>query len=431
MDEKRFGKVLIISAFGMDSDLATDITLRSYFTQWPKEKILILTTSFVKNEFAETIIIGDDVFSKLRTRLISLFGRNGLIQKSVLPSSSLGITKNRIDIKQNLFGIGSSYRDLFDLRLNRQSLKRVDDFKPEIIYTILGNRRLVRLVYNISVRFDINIVPHFMDDWISTIYRGNYLLAIPRSLFFHSFSKMMGRAQYGLGISQKMCNVYSKKFDKKFIPLMNTIDFTLFSSMKKIKENRLRTYVFMYFGGLHLNRWKTLRAFSLVLDEVSTSIQADLQLIIYTKNADVVTYSPKFKTKNVAIYPAIIHKEACLEMKKANFLLHVESFDKDVIQYTKLSISTKIPEYLASETQICAIGPRNIASMEYLRDNNCGFIANSLVISDLKNMISEAIENYSNNDYVKRNLALAANNHSIGQLNMFRDLLAKSSDDED
>ena len=49
-------------------------------------------------------------------------------------------------------------------------------------------------------------------------------------------------------------------------------------------------------------------------------------------------------------------------------LVHVESFDNKSRQLTKLSISTKIPEYLATGKPIIAIGPREVASLEYLKD---------------------------------------------------------------
>ena len=74
-------------------------------------------------------------------------------------------------------------------------------------------------------------------------------------------------------------------------------------------------------------------------------------------------------------------------MKKnneADILLHVESFNEKMKKYTRLSISTKIPEYLASKRLIIAIGPVDIASIEYLKDNKAALILDNNIEENTK-----------------------------------------------
>ena len=54
----------------------------------------------------------------------------------------------------------------------------------------------------------------------------------------------------------------------------------------------------------------------------------------------------------------------------SDVLVHVESFDVRSSNSTRLSLSTKIPEYMSSGVPIFAYGPEQIASMKYLRDYN-------------------------------------------------------------
>ena len=61
-------------------------------------------------------------------------------------------------------------------------------------------------------------------------------------------------------------------------------------------------------------------------------------------------------------------------MKKADILLHVESNDLQYRSLTRLSVSTKIPEYLISGRLLLAFGPAEVASIKLLSDHNVGCV---------------------------------------------------------
>ena len=61
-------------------------------------------------------------------------------------------------------------------------------------------------------------------------------------------------------------------------------------------------------------------------------------------------------------------------MGEAKFTLHVEAFDDNAKERTRYSLSTKIAEMLRSRTCIIAYGPSDIASMEYLAENEAALI---------------------------------------------------------
>ncbi len=78
----------------------------------------------------------------------------------------------------------------------------------------------------------------------------------------------------------------------------------------------------------------------------------------------------------------------------------MESFKNKNVRTTRLSFSTKVTDYLSSGKPIWAVGPDEIASIEYFKMNDC-----ALVTSSRKN-IKDDIENIVNyperlNDYVK------------------------------
>ena len=66
--------------------------------------------------------------------------------------------------------------------------------------------------------------------------------------------------------------------------------------------------------------------------------------------------------------------KALQEQIKADSLLHVEAFDEKSKKSTRLSVSTKIFEYLYAGKIILGYGPSDVASMEYLRDIGCSVL---------------------------------------------------------
>ena len=62
-------------------------------------------------------------------------------------------------------------------------------------------------------------------------------------------------------------------------------------------------------------------------------------------------------------------------MKQSKVVLHVESDNLRCQKETQFSLSTKIADCLMSGTPLLAFGPRNIASIDYLVNNNCVLVA--------------------------------------------------------
>ena len=114
-------------------------------------------------------------------------------------------------------------------------------------------------------------------------------------------------------------------------------------------------------------------------------------------------------------------------------LLHVESDDDYNRLLTKLSISTKIPEYLISGRLVIGFGPTDVASMKILSSNNIGIVLSSEISKDVlreeldkivtnfelrkkigKRGYDYAVENFNNQiiaeDFKKRLLHLAKHN---------------------
>ena len=65
-------------------------------------------------------------------------------------------------------------------------------------------------------------------------------------------------------------------------------------------------------------------------------------------------------------------------LEKSDILVHVESFETSDISNVRHSISTKIADYLSSSRLILAVGPDELASIKYLKDNNAAIVIDTL-----------------------------------------------------
>src|SRR5690606_35599716 len=159
-------------------------------------------------------------------------------------------------------------------------------------------------------------------------------------------------------------------------------------------------------GGLHLKRdlvlekvlfisnkyFKDSISFDLFLTEQDQNIHKDL-FLKYSDIIGSIKYVPPESVSNL--------------LSDYNLLMHLESFDEEVIKYTKFSISTKIPQYLAVGRAILAIGPRNIASIDYISENNVGYVCDD--IDNIKNIFEEVLGDLDKIDIYSANAFFLAN----------------------
>ncbi|MEG0474048.1 MAG: hypothetical protein RR588_17145 [Solibacillus sp.] len=81
---------------------------------------------------------------------------------------------------------------------------------------------------------------------------------------------------------------------------------------------------------------------------------------------------------------------------------------------TRLSISTKIPEYLATGKPILAIGPSTLSSIKYLKSSTDSFIIEDLSEESIQKTligIYNSKENFAS--IGEKNIIFAKENHSI------------------
>lgn len=423
-------KVLIVSAYNFNGCDATSITLRNLFSSWKRENIAFVYI----NENAQYQVKSDNCFSiskKIFFNLRSQKEENEIIKTLRNSRSKIdgvtGVIKSE-SIKARILNLLhtyiSAYKSILPYKYTKELNSFIEGFKPDYIYSPLGSIGIMKLSLKISKKFRTLIVPHFMDDWVNVMFKGRVLLIIPRlSLLWH-LKRIKKQMPFGLAISKFMADEYTHKCNKQFFSFMNCVEILIpeEANNKPINDQKFR---FCYAGGLHLGRVDSLLIFCNALKKVNENLEVELS--IYTSSQDWYKFGDPFKEFKFVKYEGFVNeREIGKVFVTKDCLVHVESFDSRLKAYTRLSISTKIPDYLSSGKPVLSIGPPDIASIKYLRECNVGLVLDNKVSvseEDIENFImdKELLNLYSKNSFE------ASKNHCLfSQSNKLKELFMRN-----
>lgn len=284
--------------------------------------------------------------------------------------------------------------------------KRLTDWcrntSPDVIFFVGGGSTFSHNVaLYISNLLSKPLVTYFTDDYL-LLYsrRKKYIERIQHYRISKCYQKTIERSSLAYVIGTLMAKEYSSIFNKPFFPIMNLVDINPY--IPYVKKDSIKV---SYFGGLHLDRWRML----VRLAELFNGFE-NVFFSVYTVEDLSDDVRLAFEQANIHCGGTIIGASLRDAMLDSDVLLHVESDNDCYKSLTKLSISTKIPEYLNSGRFILGYGPIDIASFRILIDNNIGaVISSSLSNSDIINLLEDIINNYE----YRRSVGLRGYNYSI------------------
>lgn len=274
----------------------------------------------------------------------------------------------------------------------------IQQFKPTEIFAVLGGCIFThRIAITLSDRYNIPLSTYFTDDYIIGNISTNILQRIHHRQLEKVYIKTLAVSKKSFVIGEKMQEAYQSFFHREFGILVNGIDLKLYSKFKPKKIEEQRPIIVSYIGGLHLNRWQSIVNLARITSKLDKYC---LEYRVFCVSSPDNYILSAFAKAGV-LYCGSLDSEGVLkQMEKSHFLLHIESFDDKNRIYTRFSISTKIPEYMASRRGIIAYGPSDVASIEIFKKNKLGCVLTEL---DTEEMIKEKvimfIQKYSQYNY--------------------------------
>lgn len=250
----------------------------------------------------------------------------------------------------------------------------LDNFKPDVIFTVLNDsiplNRMIRFVRRYTKK---PIALYAWDDNYSMRTSGASPFKKLNRLFSRAnMRKTVKRASKFYVISQIQKREYEAWFQRDCKILTKSEDFSSVACLKKDFVMPLRL---VFTGNIGMNRWVTLGMLAFVLKRINND-GVKAQLYIYSGNELTTEMQTALNVDESSFFMGSVPAGEIASLQaKADILVHVEGLDKKSQKEVHQSFSTKLVDYFKAARPILAIGPKNVASIEYLRDNNCAFLA--------------------------------------------------------
>jgi glycosyltransferase involved in cell wall biosynthesis len=402
---KRCPRVLVVNCQSLNKDNATGITLRSLWSDWDPNCFMEIYSDKKVNDVNNLC---------LRSYCIPAQGLRKIVRGRIAQSANIKIKTDNHTSKNNKQFINYLRQlivctlDDYKIKISESLMNSILEFEPEVIYTLGASVSIMRLANQLSDQLRIPIVLHFMDNWAESIQWENNHFLVP---YEHKLKKVMlkciSRCKILITISPSMACVYEEMFKKRCITLMNSVDVSQKIKCLKPNKNRVR---FVYAGGLHLDRWKSLKKIAYCIKKVSDNGILE----IYTSNENREHYKDQFASLPVLFPDSVPHDQIDNIYRNADVLIHTEVCSEKYGEFFKYSISTKIPEYLVSGKPILFYGPKNIELYHYLSINDAALTASTekdLIIclqrlvsgEDFSKMCQDALNLAKRNHDIKKN----------------------------
>lgn len=285
----------------------------------------------------------------------------------------------------------------------------IKDENPDVIWfmgspLILMNR-LMRYVVKVSNK---PYCIYEMDDvYAYPIYGFKPLQRLYRCFLKANVKKLMNGVSQLFVISPKMKKEYDEAFHLNSIILTRGLDFSSITYQPFQPHNPIRL---VYMGKVIYDRISSLELIGCVLDRINAK-EKRFVLSIYTNNpVDSDTKEKMIRNGSVLFCPPVPYSEVNDVINQNDVVVFVESLKKEFKGVARLSFSTKITDYLGSSKCILAVGPSDSAPIEYLKDNDAGFVASNE--EELKDAFSKLLIEGNVEAYSKKAFSCAQKNHN-------------------
>lgn len=421
---QEYPKVLVIAHNSFSDNQSNGKTLSAFFNGWPKEKIAQLYLTYDKpditvcNKFYR--ITDFDVLKQFFTKkdtskeINEIDAINDNDKQSVHRSKWYMFVRNlffkRIPL---MYCIRNMFWNLVKPWNNEKVKKWIKSFNPDIIFFQSSNvYAIFDMVESIMNMTHAKLYMETTDDYVTTHFSLDPFYWINITKMIDRYRKAINNSETIFAIGDLMAKEYKEKFGGNYQVAMNSVE--LKNEIISYDEVKNSSILLTYAGNLGLNRWRVLSKIGKALSKLKKDENINAKLEIYSIHTPSKKIIKKLTNDVMSFKGSLNTEELVKKRNQSDILVHVESFDKKNKYITRLSVSTKIPEYLLSQRCILAVGPKDVASIKYISDNKAGYVITSLDENNIKENLKYIILNRSEREYyIKNGKELADNRHSF------------------
>lgn len=426
-------RVLFVTPVAFNPFSGGGATFSSLFQGWPKDRL-----ATVHNDRAPTatdvceryFALGPDEldfippFNLMRRR-----GRDQPLADSGAPkvAATLPARPRWVDAARE-FVLGDSIPER--ARLTPALDRWIADFKPELLYTILGSNGMMSLIEQIRVRFKLPLVVHIMDDWASSAHRSGLFAPIERPRMQSRLEHFFREADACLGITPAMCETYTRRYGREFVPFQYALDAERWSAIHKRDLAAAQVPNFLYVGSIFRNaQLDSLIDCARAIAEMNTEGFA-ARLRIVTSADNCARYGHLLALHpNIIVEPSSGGDDVFFQsLADADALLLPVNFDRASVEFIRYSMPTKVPAYLNSGTPVLVYGSNETAQVRYAADNGWGLVVAEPSLAKLKTGLKQIAQDGALRQRLSAAARSAVRNHDARVVRgAFQKLLCQSA----
>lgn len=435
MESSNLPKVLIVSRGVWNDTQGTSSTLTNFFQNYDTDKLAhIYIETKMPNTKCCKLFFQISEFSLLhkifRHNIKTGFRINTKLKEFVLADKKIAIQE------ENTISFVRRHRSLFFTILREllwllngwksKELKSfISDFNPDVVFIdgspLIFMNRLNKYVLKKSKKPGVIL---FMDDnYTYRSCKGNFFHCLYKFFLRRSIKPLAERCVKIFVYSPKMKKEYDQIFGVDSIFLTKGIDL---SSIKHKVQKISNPIKLVYLGQVIYGRIYSLIAISKAIEKINAS-GLKMQLYIYTNNQISEDCKKELIVKDsVFLMNPVPYNEVPNVISDNDVLLFVESFEKRHKNTARLSFSTKITDYLSSNKCILAIGPEDIAPIEYFKNEDSAIVVTKTeqIIDNLEYLCNQNIINR----YAQKAYLCACRNHDMNKIdNLLKTTLKDSA----
>jgi len=396
-----YPKVLIIGeSFHMES--GGGITLSNLFEDWPPDKLALIgshrtlkktDTSKYKNFYQigekETFLLFPFcLFQKKYSSGTIITNQKFADSKLINLSAKRDVLIDIYLLFTHFFGI---YHAINRYRISKELLEFSINFKPDYIYSQLSTRELIFFVNQLIIKTKVPSAIHIMDDWPKTINAFGILKKYWDKKIDSEFKKLLSYVELKLAISDSMRTEYESRYGGNWLTFHNPISTSKWVPFQKYDYKVEQKLKILYVGRIGTANSQTIKHFSKSL--ITFMYETDVEFSIFSPNYNEEIGLKLKKNKNTLVKPPINHEEIPNLVSKYDLLYLPLDFNKTTNKFSKLSMPTKMSEYMISGVPILIHSPSNTAIFKYAKHKNFAYLLDSLKSERIHEALIEIIEN--------------------------------------
>lgn len=369
-------KILVVSSNSFNPKSNNGKTLEAIFSKFGSNELAQLF--FSENEAPDWSFC-NEYYKITDSDIVKAALGNVIEGEQKQQTESMGARKRNkfFPFLKKLFMSSPFFRELIwreKYYIKSDLLHWVEKVNPTSIFLLAGD---LCFVYDIALylhkTLNIPIYSYFTDDYI--IYPKYKSLAGKwhKKKLIELSNRVICESNLLFSIGDEMTREYENHFHRTFYPIMNAIDDAMINrTLSPIKKNGV---TISYVGGGSRGRIEALIHFGELLKDACPG--KDILFNVYMPDVLDKKTLVLFNRTGIKFRGPVYGEELQKVKTESDYLLHIESMRKKFYMKTVLSVSTKIPEYLATGKYIIGYGIPWLASMKLLSDNKVGYVVDA------------------------------------------------------